>query len=96
MSSVPYSIRLMCSILTRGNIISAFLHSKNKNFGTAIAGAQISIGILEEGNRLWSSVSFEDKGISFKPTLIRLMKTFLMSEFTLYPVRALLKCLANI
>ncbi|GAA5961603.1 hypothetical protein JCM3765_002644 [Sporobolomyces pararoseus] len=71
-------IRPCCSIMSRGNVINAFLHSKNKSFGAAIQCVQMSIGILEEGNRLWSRVAYEEKGVSFKPTMIRLIKTFLM------------------
>jgi hypothetical protein len=46
--------------------------------------ARMAVDVLEEGNRLWpdNQVSYDDKGHSFKSTLVRLAKTYLMGKLS--------------
>ncbi|GAA5959087.1 hypothetical protein JCM3765_006336 [Sporobolomyces pararoseus] len=71
-------IRRSCSVLIRGNVLTAFINSKNKEYGNAIEAARTSLAVIDEGNRVWKDVEMDDKGNSFKPTMKRMIKAFLL------------------
>ncbi|GAA5826304.1 hypothetical protein JCM5353_003785 [Sporobolomyces roseus] len=79
-------VRRACSVLARGNVLNAFGHGVDKSYGNAIHDLSFAIDLLEEGNRVWKDVSYDDKGQSFRPTMIRLMKTYLL-DFQLEAAR---------
>ncbi|GAA6008742.1 hypothetical protein JCM11491_003418 [Sporobolomyces phaffii] len=72
------TVREVCSVLSRGKIIDACVSRMSKEYGNAIQDIRFGIDILEEGNRVWADVNFDDKGQSFRPTMIRVMKCYLM------------------
>ncbi|GAA5985657.1 hypothetical protein JCM5350_004126 [Sporobolomyces pararoseus] len=72
------SIRRCCSVLIRGNVLNAFINSKNKDYGHAIEAACTSLAVIDEGNKVWKDVEMDDKGNSFKPTMKRMIKAFLL------------------
>ncbi|GAA5870656.1 hypothetical protein JCM16303_001549 [Sporobolomyces ruberrimus] len=80
-------VRRSCSVLSRGNIVNAFIERQYKRYGEAVKLARMAVDVLEEGNRLWPDVASESKGSSFKSTLVRLAKAYSM-EVQLDVVRA--------
>ncbi|GAA5870638.1 hypothetical protein JCM16303_001541 [Sporobolomyces ruberrimus] len=72
------AIRRSCSVLIRGNILNAWISSKNKSYGDAIQAVSTALEVLDEANRVWSKVDFDDKGNSLRPTMKRIIQAFKM------------------
>ncbi|GAA5895111.1 uncharacterized protein JCM6883_002323 [Sporobolomyces salmoneus] len=67
-----------CSVFIRGSVLTAFIAHKNKDYAAAIDALRFSLAVLDEGNRVWRNVEIDDKGNSFRPTLKRMIKAYLM------------------
>ncbi|GAA6012323.1 hypothetical protein JCM10207_002804 [Rhodosporidiobolus poonsookiae] len=71
-------IRRLCSQMIRGLVIMAFAQMLRSDYGGAISQMKLAIGILEEGNRVWAHIPFEEKGMTFKPTFVRIARVYLL------------------
>ncbi|GAA5959084.1 hypothetical protein JCM3765_006335 [Sporobolomyces pararoseus] len=77
-------VRRSCSVLSREYVLKAFINQRDGKLQNAVRCARFSIDILEEGNRVWPQVPVDDKGSSFRPTFVRLVKAFLIGKFLVH------------
>ncbi|GAA6042640.1 hypothetical protein JCM8097_008261 [Rhodosporidiobolus ruineniae] len=72
-------VRRSCSILVRQQVISGFLLTTKGNPGSAVSCLKLALGIIEEGQKKWAQLPYDMKGVTFKPTYSRIVRTYLLN-----------------
>ena len=63
-------------------IMRAFMEDKLKdNIETALEFYTTALELLQWGNELWKDVPYDDKGVIFKPTIVRAVKCLRLDAF---------------
>jgi len=73
------------TIILKSALILGFLSSKFGDVGGGLSHYRRALGLIEEGNRVWPNVDFQDKGTMFSNTFIRASKILLCRESLRHP-----------
>ncbi|GAA5916216.1 hypothetical protein JCM6882_001111 [Rhodosporidiobolus microsporus] len=73
-------IRLATTNLIRGHILMAFISISNGDQAGAVTSCKLSLALLEAGAAKWADRDYSEKGTSFKPTFVRLVKSYLLKN----------------
>ncbi|BGO89147.1 hypothetical protein NBRC10512_003529 [Rhodotorula toruloides] len=72
-------VRRAVSTIIRGRVVSAGLLGFNKDQrGGAVRELKLALAVLEEGNRKWADVPFDERGNTFRPTFVRNVRVALL------------------
>ncbi|GAA5829187.1 hypothetical protein JCM11251_004154 [Rhodosporidiobolus azoricus] len=71
-------VRRLCSQMIRGSVLTAFGLGLKGEIGGSVTQCKFAIGLLEEGAKKWAHIAYEDKGMCFKPTFVRVVRVYLL------------------
>lgn len=72
-------VRRAVSTIIRGRVVSAGLLGFSKDQrGGAVRELKLALAVLEEGNRKWADVPFDERGNTFRPTFVRNVRVALL------------------
>ncbi|GAA6060308.1 hypothetical protein JCM10212_002949 [Sporobolomyces blumeae] len=71
-------VRRRLSVLTRDSIVTSWLAARSKRHASAVHNLQFAYDVLVEGNKIWADVSIDDKGSSFRPTMLIMVEAALL------------------
>lgn len=66
----------------KGSCVAGQIFCLLGDYGPGVANLRFALGLLEEGEKMWKDVPYDDRAQMYRPSFVRMVRVALMREFT--------------
>jgi hypothetical protein len=74
-------VRMGMIAFVKGSCVAGGIFCLMHDYGPGVANYHFALGLLEEGEKMWKDVPYDDRAQMHRPSFVRMVRVALMSTF---------------